>query len=67
MKTGWITDCITVIEDTGGIQGGFCGTLPPGFKIPLGRPLLTFVRTRKSVPVRHEDKANVMNDEQYRK
>jgi len=27
------------------------------FKIPLVRPLLTFGRDRKSVPVRHEDKA----------
>ena len=26
-------------------------------KIPLARPLLTFVRERKLVPVRHEDKA----------
>jgi len=62
MKTGSVAYCIKVVEDTGGIQGGFYGTLPPGFKIPLGRPLLTFVRERKSVPARHEGKANTVNN-----
>jgi hypothetical protein len=60
MKTGSVAYCIKVVGDT----GGFYGTLPMGFKIPLGRSLLTFVRVRKLVPVRHEDKANAMNNEQ---
>jgi|GEM_PF-2398297 len=63
MKTGSVTYCIRAVGDTGGIQGEFCGTLPMGFKIPLGRSLLTFERNRKSVPVRHEDKANALNSE----
>ena len=52
----WTVHGTQLNGDTGGIQGGFYGALPMGFKIPLGRTLLTFERKRKSVPVRHEDK-----------
>jgi len=41
----------------GECKGDFMELSRREFKIPLVRPLLTFGRDRKSVPVRHEDKA----------